>query len=148
MTMLAGAIVGGGVLVASMLATASTPAQRTAATTAVPAVASAVPAVASASASVAARPSAPALPTAPAKARYKAWLPGGSLLTIWVRDGHATAYVCNGNTIEAWYRGTATNGELKLTGKNLSLLRASYDAHHAVGYLLLNSTRYSFTARS
>jgi len=41
---------------------------------------------------------------------------GRASIAIAVRDGIAIAYICDGSRVEAWYRGTAADGRLTLTG--------------------------------
>jgi len=150
-TLLTGAALGVVLLIASMLSTPSkpgtgygaaataSPASSAAAQTS-PASATAAPSQASPSAT------APAVVTAPGKADYAGRVQGGGAsLAISIHNGQAIAYVCNGSAIEAWYKGTAANGVLIMTGKNNAHLSAIYDFGKATGDLLAHNTDYRFT---
>jgi hypothetical protein len=188
-TLLSGAALGVGVLVASMLSPSSTAsASSTGATspsspaftftapasaasgTASPATAPAVtptsasavtptsasaPAVTPTSASASA--AAPATTAAAPASSSKAYVPpmanyvaqvngGGAAVAISVHRGKAVAYVCNGHAVAAWYRGTAANGKLNLTGKNGATLSVNYGSGHATGSVMADGVQYSFSA--
>ena len=149
-TLLTGAALGIVLLIASMLSTpskagtgygaAAAPPSSSAAAQTSPPSATATPSQASASAT------APAVVTAPAKADYAGRVQGGGAsLAISIHNGQAIAYVCNGSAIEAWYKGTAANGVLIMTGKNNAHLSAIYDFGKATGDLLAHNTDYRFT---
>ena len=154
-TLLTGAALGVILLIASMLstpskapagytagatATATPPPASSAATQPSSASATATPSPASASAT------APAVVTAPDKADYAGRVQGGGAsIAISIHDGRAIAYVCNGSAIEAWYKGTADNGVLIMTGKNNAHLSAIYDFGKVTGDVLAHGTDYRFT---
>ena len=150
-TLLTGAALGVVLLIASMLSTpskagtgygaaATPPPAASAARQTSPASAAATPSQASPSAT------APAVVTAPVKADYAGRVQGdGASVAISIHDGQAIAYVCNGSAIEAWYKGTAVNGVLIMTGKNNAHLSAIYDFGKATGDLLAHNTDYRFT---
>ena len=154
-TLLTGAALGVILLIASMLstpskapagytagatATATPPPASSAATQPSSASATATPSPASASAT------APAVVTAPDKADYAGRVQGGGAsVAISIHNGRAIAYVCNGSAIEAWYKGTANNGVLILTGKNNAHLSAIYDFGKVTGDVLAHGTDYRFT---
>ena len=154
-TLLTGAALGVILLIASMLstpskapvgytagatATATPPPASSAATQPSSASATATPSAASASAT------APAVVTAPDKADYAGRVQGGGAsIAISIHDGRAIAYVCNGSAIEAWYKGTAANGVLIMTGKNNAHLSAIYDLGKVTGDVLAHGTDYRFT---
>jgi len=150
-TLLTGAALGVILLIASMLSTPSkTPAGYTAGATPAPASSAATqPPPASATATPSpASPSAtaPAVVTAPDKADYAGRVQGdGASVAISIHNGQAIAYVCNGSAIEAWYKGTAVNGVLIMTGKNNAHLSAIYDFGKATGDVLAHGTDYRFT---
>jgi serine/threonine-protein kinase len=152
LTLLTGAALGVILLIASMLSTPSkTPAGYNAAATPPPASSAATqPSPASATATAtpsAASPSqtAPAVVTAPVRADYAGRVQGGrASVAISIHDGQAIAYVCNGSAIEAWYKGTAANGVLIMTGKNNAHLSAIYDFGKVTGDVLAHGTDYSF----
>lgn len=136
-TLLAGAVVGTAFLLASMLSTTSS-----AARIAVAPASAAAPATAAPSGATAA-----VTPNLPAKAHYSGEVDGGYLsVSIWVRGGHASAYLCNGSVIEAWYSGPAIAGQLDLTGKHGDRLKARYDFARATGYVTVSGHRYPFSA--
>ena len=88
---------------------------------------------------------APAVVTAPVRADYAGRVQGGGAsVAISIHDGQAIAYVCNGSAIEAWYKGTAANGVLIMTGKNNAHLSAIYDFGKVTGDVLAHGTDYSF----
>jgi len=149
-TLLTGAGLGVVLLIASMLSTPSkAPAGYSAAATSPPASsAAAQPASASATATPSPESSsatAPAVVTAPAKADYAGQVQGGGAsIAISIHDGQAIAYVCNGSAIESWYKGTAANGVLIMTGKNHARLSAIYDFGKVTGDVLAHGTDFSF----
>jgi hypothetical protein len=150
-TLLTGAALGVVLLIASMLSTpskagtgygaaATPPPASSAAGQTSPASATATPSQASPSAT------APAVVSAPVKADYAGRVQGGGAsVAISIHNGQAIAYVCNGSAIEAWYKGTAVNGVLIMTGKNNAHLSAIYDVGKATGDLLAHNTDYRFT---
>ncbi len=71
---------------------------------------------------------------------------GGAAVAISVHDGKAVAYVCNGHAVAGWYRGTATNGKLNLTGKNGGHLTVNYGSGKAAGSVTADGVHYSFSA--
>ncbi|HTQ91566.1 MAG TPA: hypothetical protein VMK84_18940 [Streptosporangiaceae bacterium] len=146
-TLLTGAALGVILLIASMLSTPSkTPAGYNAAAPASSAATQPSPASVTATPS-SASPSqtAPAVVTAPVKADYAGQVQGGrASIAISIHDGRAIAYVCNGSAIEAWYKGTAANGVLIMTGKNNAHLSAIYDFGKVTGDVFAHGTDYSF----
>ena len=119
------------------------------------AAAAAVPATAAATVPATASPTAPAVrPTAPASSPYAGWpanadyagqADGGAWVTISVRGPQAIAYVRTGYG-QVRLNGTATAGVLYLTGQNDARLDADYDAARAVGYVIADGIRYTFSA--
>jgi hypothetical protein len=142
-TLLTGAALGVVLLVASMLATPSgKPASYSA-----PAPATSAPA----SAIESSPPSSPApsptsVTTSPVKATYAGRVGGGGgSVAVSIHGSRAIAYVCNGSTVEAWFKGTAVNGVLIMTGKNDSHFSAIYDFGKVTGDVLAHGTDYSFS---
>jgi len=148
-TLLTGAALGVVLLVASMLADpsgkpASYSAAAAAATTAPPAATETAPAAPSSPAPAA--PSPTAVTTAPVKATYAGRVGGGGgSVAVSIHGSQAIAYVCNGSTVEAWFKGTAVNGVLIMTGKNHSHFSAIYDFGKVTGDVLAHGTDYSFS---
>ena len=140
-TLLTGAALGVVLLVASMLADptgkpASYSAAAAAATSAPPAATETAPAA----------PSPTAVTTAPVKATYAGRVGGGGgSVAVSIHGSQAIAYVCNGSTVEAWFKGTAVNGVLIMTGKNHSHFSAIYDFGKVTGDVLAHGTDYSFS---
>ena len=162
-TLLTGAALGVVLLIASMLTTPSgKPASYSAAaaaatsapasTTSAPASATSAPAVATEPSSASPAPSSPAAPspttvtTSPVNATYAGRVGGGGgSVAVSIHNGQAIAYVCNGSTVEAWFKGTAVNGVLIMTGKNHSHFSAIYDFGKVTGDVLAHGTDYSFS---
>jgi hypothetical protein len=143
-TLLAGAAVGAVFLVASMVAAHQAPARSAA--TATPAAASTLitqPPPASPA------PTAAAVANVPSRADYAGEVNGGGAsVAISIHGSQAIAYVCNGYVIEAWLQGTAIAGKLDMTGKKHARLKAAYRFRKAVGYVVADGTRYTFSAPS
>ena len=155
-TLLTGAALGVVLLVANMLATPSgkpvSYSAAAAAATSAPASATSAPAVATESPPASPAPSSPAAPspttvtTSPVKATYAGRVGGGGgSVAVSIHNGQAIAYVCNGSTVEAWFKGTAVNGVLIMTGKNNSHFSAIYDFGKVTGDVLAHGTDYSFS---
>ena len=148
-TLLTGAALGVVLLVASMLADpsgkpASYSAAAAAATSAPPAATETAPAAPSSPAPAA--PSPTAVTTAPVKATYAGRVGGGGgSVAVSIHGSQAIAYVCNGSTVEAWFKGTAANGVLIMTGKNHARLSATYGYGKVSGDVVAHGTDYSFS---
>jgi hypothetical protein len=83
----------------------------------------------------------------PPEANYVAQVNGGgAAVAISVHQGKAVAYVCNGHAVAAWYRGTAVNGKLNLTGKNGATLSVNYHSGRATGSVMADGVHYTFSA--
>ncbi len=145
-TLLTGGALGVVLLIASMLSTPvkaasgySAPATPAPASTAA---ASSAPASPS---SAAPSPAATPVVSAPTRADYAGEVQGGGAsVAISIHGGQAIAYVCNGSSIEGWYKGTATGGVLLMTGKNHARLSAIYDFGKATGDVLAHGKDYRF----
>jgi serine/threonine-protein kinase len=84
--------------------------------------------------------------TSPVKATYAGRVGGGGgSVAVSIHGSQAIAYVCNGSTVEAWFKGTAVNGVLIMTGKNYSHFSAIYDFGKVTGDVLAHGTDYSFS---
>jgi serine/threonine-protein kinase len=94
------------------------------------------------------------LPTAPPsaaayRATYAGYTTGGAAtVAIVVRDGVAIAYVCDGTRVEAWLRGTAVAGQLRLTGTHSSSLTGGYTRSGATGQVSVGAKHWTFRARA
>ena len=160
-TLLTGAALGVVLLVASMLATpsgkpasysAAAAAATSAPATSAPASAASPPVTESSPASPAPSSPSPAasspttVTTSPVKATYAGRVGGGGgSVAVSIHGSQAIAYVCNGSTVEAWFKGTAVNGVLIMTGKNHSHFSAIYDFGKVTGDVLAHGTDYSFS---
>ena len=69
---------------------------------------------------------------------------GAGTLAISIRDGQAVAYICDGDRLEAWLKGTAANGLLNLTGKNSSRITGLFDAGRAAGEITVEGRAHRF----
>ncbi|MFC4072649.1 serine/threonine-protein kinase [Actinoplanes subglobosus] len=69
---------------------------------------------------------------------------GAGTLAISIRDGQAIAYICDGDRLEAWLKGTAKNGLLSLTGKNNTKITGLFDARRAAGEVTIEGRSHRF----
>jgi hypothetical protein len=94
-------------------------------------------------------PSKPAPVAFPAKASYVGKIPtaaGTITLDITVDGDKAIAYACDGNTVEEWLRGSATNGALSLASKDkTSRLEGRLQGASVVGTLWIGEKKWDFT---
>jgi hypothetical protein len=95
-------------------------------------------------------PSTPPPPAFPAKADYVGKIPiasGTITLEITVQGDKAVAYACDGNTIESWLRGSATNGALSLASKDKTgRLEGRLEGNAVVGTLWIGEKKWDFKA--
>jgi hypothetical protein len=150
-TLLTGAALGIALLIASMLATPSkAPAGYASAATPTPASTAASVASSAAAASPAAAATSSAA-TAAANAQFRADYAGrvkGGIhasVAISIHGAQAIAYACNGSSVEAWLKGTASGGRLALTGKNGAVLTGNYDSRRAFGNVSADGISYAFS---
>jgi serine/threonine-protein kinase len=66
-------------------------------------------------------------------------------LAISLRDGVAIAYICDGNKVEAWLKGTAEAGRLSLSGKGGASITATFDAGRARGRVTVIGATNTFS---
>jgi hypothetical protein len=79
-------------------------------------------------------------------AAYAGRLPGGRYsLIMAVRDDRVVAYVCDGDVVESWLRGTVSGPRLALTGKNGETLAATLVTGRASGTVEALGERWDFT---
>lgn len=69
---------------------------------------------------------------------------GAASVAVIVDGGEATAYVCDGNTREAWLSGPATGGVLELSGDQGSL-SATFDGFVAEGETTVDGQAWTFS---
>jgi hypothetical protein len=107
------------------------------------------PAAASTAPAPAPAPAPPPAPQFPAKADYVGKIPiatGTITLEITVQGDKAVAYACDGNSIEAWLKGSATNGTVSLAGKNpANRLEGRLQGSNVVGTLWIGEKKWDFT---
>jgi hypothetical protein len=145
-TLLTGAALGVVLLVASMLSNpVKAAAGYSAPATSAPASSATPPSSLASSSPASPSPAATPVVTAPTRADYAGRVQGGGAsVAISIHGGQAIAYVCNGSSIEGWYKGTATGGVLIMTGKNHAHLSAIYDFQKVTGDVLAHGTDYRF----
>ncbi len=94
-------------------------------------------------------PSTPAPVQFPAKANYVGKIPtatGHITLEISVSGAKAIAYACDGNHVEAWLRGSATDGTVSLASKDgNSRLAGRLKGSSIVGTLWIGAKKWEFT---
>lgn len=70
---------------------------------------------------------------------------GSAAIAVAVLDGLAAAYLCDGRNVESWLRGTAEDGELKLTSRNGDSLEAKLDESKINGEIEVKDRKLDFT---
>lgn len=85
-------------------------------------------------------------PDAPKRATFAARLPGGAgTLFLAVRDGVGIAYLCDGDRVEAWFKGPAVNGLLDMPGRKAgNSLTGTFDADGAKGAVTVKGKAADF----
>jgi hypothetical protein len=95
-------------------------------------------------------PPTPAPVAFPAKADYVGKIPtatGTITLDISVEGDKAIAYACDGNSVEVWLRGPATNGTVSLASKDkASRLEGRLEGNAVVGTLWIGEKKWDFKA--
>jgi hypothetical protein len=81
---------------------------------------------------------------APLTGTWAGHLKPGSL-AISAKNGKAIAYLCDGERIESWFKGTAAGGKLNLTGADGNTLTGFADAKTARGKVKVGKTTLDFT---
>ena len=108
--------------------------------TAAPASAQAVPAA----------PPADAGTPIPAQAKYTGKTSGRKAgeasVAVAVKDGKASAYLCDGKNLESWLNGRAEGSSLTLTGKNGSRLTGTYKDGQLTGNVTVGGLSWAFSA--
>jgi hypothetical protein len=69
-------------------------------------------------------------------------------LAISINDGKAIAYLCDGKRLEAWLKGTATDGSLALTGKNGATLVGRFSKSQATGTVTVRDRTTDFRIKA
>jgi hypothetical protein len=70
---------------------------------------------------------------------------GAATIAIAIYDGKAVAYLCDGKRAEAWLKGSATDGQLSLTGAHNASLSGGYGNGRATGSVTATGKRWTFS---
>ncbi|MEV6343714.1 hypothetical protein [Actinoplanes sp. NPDC051851] len=65
-------------------------------------------------------------------------------LAVSAKNGTAIGYLCDGERIEAWLKGTAEDGRLRMTSTKGARLTGSFDEDSAAGTLRVGGDSFSF----
>jgi hypothetical protein len=145
-TLLAGAVLGVGVLIASMMATPG--AQSPYAAAATPGATAGTGGGTATNAGAATSPSAPPSPAAPHVPRRADFTGpvtgGGATVAVSVRGGKAIGFVCTTSGTATWLSGAAGAGLLQLSGPGRAQLTGSYLDHRATGRARAHGIQYRF----
>jgi hypothetical protein len=69
-------------------------------------------------------------------------------VSITVKGDKAVAYACDGANVESWSQGSASDGTLRLTGKNDAKLDGRLEGKAVAGTLSIGAKQWSFTAEA
>jgi serine/threonine-protein kinase len=69
-------------------------------------------------------------------------------IAIAVKDGKAIAYICDGKKLESWLQGTASGGQLSLTGAKQASVTGTYTDGQATGSVTAAGRTWSFRVKS
>jgi hypothetical protein len=72
---------------------------------------------------------------------------GEASVAVAVKDGKASAYLCDGKKLEAWLDGQAEGSSLKLTGKDGSTLNGTYADGKLTGDVTIGGLTWSYNAK-
>lgn len=67
-------------------------------------------------------------------------------VAVTVQGDEATAYVCDGKAVEAWYQGVAKDGTVELEGKGGDTLTGTLDGDTITGTISAQGESWTFTA--
>ena len=70
---------------------------------------------------------------------------GSAAIAVAVLGCQAAAYLCDGNSVESWLRGTASEGEINLRSKDGDSLEAKLDGSKITGEIEANDDKLDFT---
>ncbi|CAM3636326.1 hypothetical protein [Smaragdicoccus niigatensis] len=82
----------------------------------------------------------------PAQVDYSGYAGDSIALNITVTGTKATAYACDGNSVESWLRGPAENGKLNLTSKSGDKLTGQLNGTTVTGTLTIGGRSWDFSA--
>lgn len=71
---------------------------------------------------------------------------GEASVAVAVKDGKASAYLCDGKKLESWLDGRAEGSSLKLSGKDGSTLNGTYADGKVTGDVTAGGLTWQFTA--
>lgn len=71
---------------------------------------------------------------------------GEASVAVAVKDGKASAYLCDGKKLESWLNGQAQGSSLTLTGKNGSRLAGTYKDGQLSGDVIVEGLSWTFSA--
>ncbi len=121
-------------------------------TAAAPAATSGAPAATSATpeaTSAAAEPAAAATsfpPQASYTGKTQGKATGEAAVAVTVKGDQASAYVCDGQSVEAWYKGLAKDGTVDLKGKRDNALTGTHNGDTITGTVSAQGKSWRFTA--
>lgn len=83
----------------------------------------------------------------PAEVVYTGKTPDVNLyIAVAVKGGEASAYLCDGNNVESWLKGTAENGTVELaSGDGSNTLEASLEGDALAGSVTVEGATHEFT---
>ena len=70
---------------------------------------------------------------------------GEAAIAIAVKGDNASAYVCDGKALEAWYNGSAQDGKLELKGKGDNTLTGTLNDDTITGVVSAHGKSWTFT---
>ena len=144
-TLLAGAALGVGLLIASTMATPPAKSPYAAAATPGATAGTGGGTATNAGAATSPSPSSPAAPHVPGRADFTGPVIGsGATVAVSVRGGKAIGFVCTTAGTVTWLSGAAAAGLLQLSGPGQARLTGSYLDHRATGLARANGTQYRF----
>lgn len=87
----------------------------------------------------------------PAEAKYvgktQGKKDGEAPIAITVKGEKASAYLCDGKAVEAWYQGTAKDGTLAMTGKGDNKLTGTLSGDTVTGTISAGGKSWTFSAK-
>ena len=144
-TLLAGAALGVGLLVASTMATPPAKSPYAAAATPGATAGTGGGTATNAGATPSPAPSSPAAPHVPGRADFTGPVIGsGATVAVSVRGGKAIGFVCTTSGTATWLSGAAGAGLFQLSGPGRARLTGSYLDHRATGRALAHGVQYRF----
>ena len=73
---------------------------------------------------------------------------GKASIAIAAKQGAAVAYLCDGNRVEGWLRGTAADGELSLSGEDGDRLTGTFGNGRAEGSVSVGRWTWTFDVKT